>query len=144
MAAGCMDHEHGWVISVWLDRHKWRPGRGPRIFAQKVREIFDSGALKQRRHRDALLSAFFDAGNELHYEQRMAAQLEEIIRDADRMHVQQLFPYLYQLLLQSITRRYEAPARSGERKIGYGKSCRVNFPILGNWHPRHKHKNAWN
>src|SRR5947209_1174039 len=57
----------------------------------------------------------FDLRGEAEDEQRVSAEFEEVVRDADRSHIEELFPDGGEAMLDGIARSNQAAGRSGGR-----------------------------
>src|ERR1041384_4797158 len=74
------------------------------LIEQRLRQVFDGCSGKERRQRQRLAKRLLDAIHQSHGKQRMAAEIEEAVADADWPFAEQLFPYLRELMFKRITR----------------------------------------
>ena len=76
--------------------------RGPALGADDLRELLDRGALEEGGEGQVLVQLLGDAREHPRGQQRMAAELEEIVAHTDVRQAQRLLPYLDQLHLEGI------------------------------------------
>src|SRR5436853_2625196 len=74
------------------------------MIEQRLRQVFDGRSGKERRQRQRLAKRLLDAIHHVHGKQRMAAEIEEAVADADWPDTKQLLPYLRELMFKRIAR----------------------------------------
>src|SRR5262245_13279468 len=88
------------------DERGWR--RRCRLPAEQARELLDGRMPEQRGERQGDAGQFAQPGHEANREERVPAQREEVVGDADRSEREQLLPELDELQFESITRDDES------------------------------------
>src|SRR3954454_6008144 len=109
---------------MWSEDRRLRPFRTQRheqrfiqaflTMAHQFGELPNGRLGKYLRHRHALAESFLDARHQHDHLQRVAAKIEEVVGDADRVNLEELFPNVDELLLQIILRSYVLSSESGE------------------------------
>src|SRR2546430_4327029 len=92
-------------LTLSLNDYQRRPRRRPFLLMQQVRELANCGRLKQSRERQMPGEDFFDASKQTHGQQRMAAQLKEVIVGPDTIDAQHLCPNASKQLFHFRSRR---------------------------------------
>src|SRR5215213_1354032 len=87
VAASGVNTEERQPVAVWLYAHQRRRTVIVRLLVQEARQFLDSGSLKQRSQRQMLTKARLDSSHQPHSEQRVSAQTEEVITNANRPDV---------------------------------------------------------
>ena len=89
----------------------------PRRLADPGRQGFHRRHFKQGRQRQPFAERVFDFRKDAHRHERVAAKLEEVVRDADRLEPERFFPDGHQLGFERVPRRH-----------------RSFFGLQGDWH----------
>ena len=110
VAAETVHEEERRARPARLDRDEQGPGRRPLLLAKDRRERLHVGGLEDRCQRDLLTKDLFELREETHGEQRVPAEIEEVVARRRPADVEDLLPD--QLELASRTRpwrREESP-----------------------------------
>ena len=78
--------------SFCLHRNDDGQKRRQPVRTDHLRNMLDGWLFKDLRHVSSFAETLLDARDEHHQQQRVAAQLEEVILDADRTRLEQLLP----------------------------------------------------
>src|SRR6185369_10522936 len=92
-------------------------------------QLGNGRALEQRRHRNVLPEFLANPSHQTYGQQRMAPEKEEVVIDADGMNVQDLFPDLYQLLFEDVSRWPKGASSLALGRIRSGKSLAIDLSI---------------
>ena len=107
-----------------------RSGAAPQHAGEDLGQLFDRGSGQERFQGEVLAQVLVDLGEQPCRQQRVAAELEEVVIDPDGTTLGQLFPDRDQLLFQLGPRpddlRRVAPTRAGS---GAGKPLRSILPL---------------
>ena len=87
VAACCVHAEERWTRAAPLNHHKRRPRLRPAFIANHACKLLHRRCLKQGGERQVAAERFFDQREQVHRQQRMAAQLEEVVINADAANV---------------------------------------------------------
>src|SRR5579862_3469795 len=101
----------------------------PSIATQSSGQFLDGGCLKEHSQGQRLVQRLPNAMHEPRSQQRMTAQLEEVVTNADRLPAQNIFPDSDQLHLEGVgSRRDFLRSRFGAR---LRQSSTIDFSVRG-------------
>ena len=128
-----MDEKERGPGALRTDRHQGLAADRARAAAQLGGQPLDRRPLHQRGQRERPAAALADAGDQAHPQERMPAEREEVVPDADRGDAQQLLPDAGELELQGVARRDPLSAPFGPAPIGSPESERpaVDLAVRG-------------
>ncbi|CRM76670.1 hypothetical protein [Pseudomonas sp. 25 R 14] len=105
--------------------------------AQGLDKGVQGGVFKQRTQRQFDIQRMAHPGNHLGGQQRMAAQFEEVVSQADTLQFEHVLPDLRDTLLQFVARGHEALLQlTGIRRR---QGLAIQFAVRGQWQPLKEH-----
>src|SRR3954466_1647759 len=102
-----MNPEDWTLCALGLNIDDGGPGLRPGIAADEVGQLANGRRLEEGRERQFAFEGFFELREQFYCEQRMAAEIEEIIGRADRVHAEDALPNFRNLLFQRVGWRFE-------------------------------------
>src|SRR5262245_48916947 len=112
-AAPTVRTEKWWPGPSGLKRRQQRPRRNPAALAQDAGELLHRRRVKERGQRDATPGGPLDGRQQMGREERVAAEIEEVIPPPDRPNSERALPDLAELEFQGVGRGHESGARVG-------------------------------
>src|SRR5690348_14211209 len=86
-----------------LNGHHWRPRGRWGIVPEHRGQLFDRRTSKQRGERQVLAECLLDLCEQAYGQQRVTAELKEVVSQADRTHAQDSLPNACEFLFDAVT-----------------------------------------
>src|SRR5579871_4723740 len=105
VAAGAGNEEHGRMGSTRADRREFIPRQSGRFALEGCRQLFDGRVLEELRERQAEAEFRLHTAHQANGQQRVAAQFEVVLGNADARVAKNLLPDCGELPLSGSPRR---------------------------------------
>jgi hypothetical protein len=140
-AAAGMDEEQFDAMLGLPEIHDLRPLA---LVAPRHRgQMFDGRTFEQGRQRQLFAEVLLYLDQQPQGEQRMAAEIEKIIGDADRADVEERLPYLRQQQFGGIARRDIVAFEIGANSAGRRQTIAIEFLVRRQRQAIEKHEARW-
>ena len=128
-----VDAEEGRPRAAGLDGDEGVPGGEPAFLAQDGGELLYIAGLEDGGEWEAFIENFLDAGEEADAEEGVAAEIEEIVVDADAAFSQDFLPYPDEAELELVAGGHEDAGGIGGGVIEGGEGFAVEFAVGEEW-----------
>src|SRR5206468_9705564 len=129
LAEMTMNTEEGRQGTAGPNRHQRGPLFQAPIFAQHLRQLLNRRRFEECGQGNSLAKRTLDESEQTHRQERMSAQPEEVVLDADGLDLQYPFPDLGQLSFQLVPGRHEDAVSSILSYLGDRESPPVELSV---------------
>jgi hypothetical protein len=151
VAAGAVHAEEGWERPVGADGNEIgeRPlrldlrVRGPLPFANARGQVLDGAALDEARQGESHARRLLDAREESNGEQRVPADVEELVADARDLGVQHRLPDRQELLFEGVARGHVLDVVLQRRRRRRRQGLGVDLAVRRQRDRRQGHPRRW-